>query len=118
MILADTSVWVDHLRKGEAELAGLLGENSILIHPLVIGELACGNLPRRIETLDELRSLPTAPLASHDEVVDFITAERLHDIGIGIVDAHLLASTRLAGAKLWSKDKALCRAASRLRLLA
>ena len=118
MILVDTSVWADHLRKTESGLVALLNEGSVLIHPFIIEELACGNLPHRRETLDLLRALPAAPVAEHAEVLAFIATESLHGTGVGSVDVHLMASARLAGAKVWSKDKALCREAFRLDLLA
>jgi len=118
VILVDTSIWVDHLRSGESALADLLTEGWVLIHPMVIEELACGNLSRRSEILDLLRALPIASPASHDEILEFISAERLFGTGLGAVDAHLMASARLAHAKIWSRDKALCRAAKRLNLLA
>jgi len=118
MILVDTSVWVDHLRSGEAELVALLEEGSVLTHPLVIEELACGNLRRRAEILELLHTLPGVPLPAHEEVLDFIVTERLYGTGLGAVDAHVLASTRLARARIWTKDKALSRAAKRLGLLA
>ena len=117
MILADTSVWADHLQQTEHGLVALLNEGSVLIHPFVIEELACGNLPQRKETLDLLHALPMAPVAEHKEVLDLISSERLHGTGLGSVDAHLIASARLAGAKVWSKDKALCREAKRLNLI-
>lgn len=117
MILVDTSIWAGHLREREPALVALLNEGSVLIHPFVIEELACGNLPHRKETLALLHALPTAPVAEHAEVLDFIASERLHSTGLGSVDAHLLASARLAGAKVWSNDKALCREARRLNLL-
>ena len=117
MILVDTSVWSDHLRDLEPGLVALLNEGSVLIHPSIIEELACGNLPHRKEILDLLHALPVAPVAKHAEVLDFIATERLHGTGVGSVDVHLLASARLAGAKVWSKDKALCREAKRLNLL-
>ena len=116
MILVDTSVWADHLRDTEPGLVALLNEGSVLIHPFVIEELACGNLPRRKETLGLLHALPVAPAVEHAEVLDFIASERLHSTGLGSVDVHLMASARLAGAKVWSKDKALCREAKRLKL--
>lgn len=115
MILVDTSVWSEHLRETEPGLATLLNEGSVLIHPFIIEELACGNLPRRRETLDLLHALPVAAVAEHAEVLDFIATERLHATGVGSVDVHLMASARLAGAKVWSKDKALCREAKRLK---
>ncbi|MBI5208613.1 MAG: type II toxin-antitoxin system VapC family toxin [Elusimicrobia bacterium] len=117
MILVDTSVWVDHLRATEPGLVTLLTEGAVLVHPFVIEELACGNLPHRKETLELLHSLPEAPMVEHSEVLDLTARERLFGTGIGSVDAHLIASARLAGAKLWSTDKALCREAKRLGLL-
>jgi len=118
MILVDTSVWADHLRDTEPRLVALLNEGSVLTHPFVIEELACGNLPRRKETLGMLHALPVAPMVEHAEVLDFIASERLHSTGIGSVDVHLMASARLANAKLWSKDKALCRETKRLNIFA
>ena len=117
MILVDTSVWADHLRDTEPGLVALLNEGSVLTHPFVIEELACGNLPRRKETIDLLHALPVAPAVEHAEVLDFIARERLHSTGLGSVDVPLMASARLANAKVWSKDKALCREAKRLNLL-
>ncbi len=117
MILVDTSVWVEHFQETEPGLVALLNEGAVLVHPFVIEELACGNLPHRKMTLDLLHALPAAPLAEHAEVISFIADERLHGTGLGSVDAHLLASARLAGARVWSKDKALSREASRLSLL-
>ena len=117
MILIDTSVWADHLREAEPGLVTLLNEGSVLIHPFVIEEIACGNLPDREETLELLHSLPEAPTVEHSEVLDLITNERLYGTGLGSVDVHLIASARLAGAKIWSKDKAFSREAKRLGLL-
>jgi len=117
MILVDTSVWSDHFRESEPSLVTLLNEGAVLIHHAIIEELACGNLPRRKETLELLRALPEAPMAEHAEVLEFIGNERLHGTGVGSVDVHMMASARLAGAKIWSKDKALCREAKRLNLL-
>ncbi len=69
MILVDTSVWVDHLRKGDRELASLLNEGVVLCHPFVIGELACGNLKNRDEILSLLEALPLSTVAGHEEVL-------------------------------------------------
>ncbi|MBI4248154.1 MAG: VapC toxin family PIN domain ribonuclease [Elusimicrobia bacterium] len=88
----------------------------MLTHPLVIEELACGNLSRRAELIDLLRALPKAPAASHDEALEFIIAEKLSGSGLGAVDVHLMASARLGHARIWSRDKALHRAATRLNL--
>ena len=117
MILVDTSVWSDHLRASEPGLVALLKDGHVLMHPFIIEELACGNLPDRKTTLELLHALPAAPVAEHEEVLGFISTARLHGTEVGSVDAHLMASARLARAKVWSKDKALCREAGRLNLL-
>jgi predicted nucleic acid-binding protein len=115
MILVDTSVWIDHLRTGDASLAHLLDSGLALTHPLVIGELAMGNLRARDTVLGLLRALPQAVTASDDEVLAYVARHRLFGIGIGYADAHLLASTQLtAGAGLWTRDRRLREAASRL----
>lgn len=108
MILADTSVWVGHLRQGEPELASLLDRGQILIHPFVIGEIALGTLRQRATVLDALGHLPRAVLAADSEVLDLIDVRSLAGRGIGLVDAHLLASLYLTpGSVLWTKDKRL-----------
>ena len=115
MILVDTSVWIDHLRTGDAGLADLLDSGLALTHPLVIGELAMGNLRARDAVLALLQALPQAVVASDDEVLAHVARHRLFGIGIGYADAHLLASTQLtAGANLWTRDRRLREAASRL----
>lgn len=115
MILVDTSVWIDHLRAGEAELARLLETGLVATHPLVVGELAMGNLRARDTVLGLLRALPRAVVATDEEVLAFITRHRIFGIGIGYADAHLLASTQLtAGASLWTRDRRLRAAAGRL----
>jgi predicted nucleic acid-binding protein len=119
VILVDTSVWIDHLRSGETMLAGLLDDGEVLSHPFIIGELALGNLCQRESLLADLLRLPQASAASDAEVVHLIQGERLFEIGIGYVDAHLLAATRLtSGASLWTRDKRLSAAAERLSLAA
>lgn len=108
MILVDTSIWVDHLRRGVPSLARLLESELVLCHPFVIGELACGYLRRRSQVLDALANLPAAPVAAHNEVLIFVDRHALASGDIGWVDAHLLASTALAGgARLWTRDKRL-----------
>lgn len=117
MILVDTSVWVDHLRYEEPDLVSLLSRNRVLMHPMVIGELACGNLRNRDEVLGLLRGLPAILPATHDEVLFFIERRRLMGRGIGYVDAHLLAAASLTGlAMLWTRDKRLMDVAVDLRL--
>lgn len=108
MILVDTSVWVDHLRAGDETLAALLNSNQVLVHPFVLGELACGNLRQRMEVLTLLKNLPHAVVALDEEVLFFIEQHGLMGRGIGYVDAHLLAAVALdGGARLWSRDKRL-----------
>ena len=114
MVLVDTSVWVGHFRSGDQRLASLLEQEEVVSHPLVVGELACGNLPRREETLDLFERLPQAVIAGHDEVMRFIRSEGLIGMGLGYVDVHLLASARLTGIPLWTLDQPLATAADKL----
>ena len=107
MILVDTSVWVDHLRSGVPLLANLLQEGEVLIHPWVIGEIACGNLRNRQQVLDLLLGLPTALVASDSEVLLLIERGNLMGRGIGYVDAHLLAAAKLSRCGLWTQDRRL-----------
>lgn len=119
MILVDTSVWVDHLRVGDAGLAGMLENGQVLAHPFVIGELSLGDLRRRSAILEDLADLPQAQVATDPEALRFIDDRALFGLGIGYVDVHLLAATQLTpGAKLWTRDKRLLAAADRLGLAA
>jgi predicted nucleic acid-binding protein len=116
VILVDTSVWVDHLRAGNAALAGLLGRGSVLMHTFIIGEIACCRLVDRTSTLGLLQDLPAAAIAEPDEVLRFIEHRKLHGRGIGYVDVHLLASAAIAGARLWTRDRRLRAVAGDLAL--
>ena len=117
MILVDTSVWVDHLRDGAPALAAALEKGSVLMHPFVLGELACGYLKNRGEVLGLLGHLPAAPLATDPEALNYIERRALMGRGIGYVDVHLLASAALAGgARLWTRDKRLAAVATDLKL--
>jgi predicted nucleic acid-binding protein len=116
MILADTSIWVDHFRQGNDELQRSLRDGSILMHPFVLGEIACGNLKRRTEALSDLMQLPSSTCAEHGEVLAFVEHEHLFGTGLSWIDAHLLASARLSGCQLWTLDVPLQRAATRLKL--
>jgi predicted nucleic acid-binding protein len=107
MILVDTSVWIEHVRSRNQQLAALLNDGCVLGHPWVIGELALGSLAGRSQIIGLLRNLPEAPLATDAEVLKLIDDRHLFGVGIGYVDAHLLASTLLAGARLWTRDKKL-----------
>lgn len=118
MLLVDTSVWSDHLRRHDAALARLLEAGGVLVHPFVIGEIACGQFPRRAETLALLIHLPGAPLLAQSEVLGFIERHALAGRGVGFVDCHLLASALVAGAKVWSRDRRLADAAAGLGIAA
>jgi predicted nucleic acid-binding protein len=115
LILVDTSVWVDHLRSGDAQLASLLEQATVVMHPFVVGEIACGSLSNRSSILELLQHLPSAAVAEADEILGFIERHALHGKGIGYVDVHLLASVALTeGAALWTRDKRLHDAAQTL----
>lgn len=108
MILVDTSVWVDHLRRANLELVDLLERGQVLVHPFVVGEIACGSLSDREAALELLRQLPAVAVADPDEALGFIELRGFHGKGIGYVDLHLLASAALtAGSTLWTREKRL-----------
>ncbi len=116
MVLVDTSVWVSHLRKGNAKLADLLNEGEVLYHPFILGELACGNLKNRPAILSYLELLPMSIVAEHKEVLSFIENYRLMGKGLGYVDVHLLASAVLTSVSIWTLDKKLAQTADYLHL--
>lgn len=117
MILVDTSVWVDHFRRGDPGLVELLERASVVMHPFVVGEIACGSLRDRESILELLQDLPAAAVADSDEVLQYIERHALHGKGIGYVDVHLLASVALTeGAKVWTRDLKLHRVAVALGL--
>jgi predicted nucleic acid-binding protein len=117
MVLVDTSVWVDFLRRGDATLKQLLEDGEVLVHPFVIGELALGNLSSGSGLLSMLSVLPSAQVATHEEVMGFIERHELSGAGLGYVDAHLLASVRLTGqSQLFTRDRKLSRVARQLAL--
>jgi len=115
--LVDTSVWVDHLRRGNDALAQRLRHGQVWVHPFVIGEVACGHLGRREEVLSLLRALPHAPVVHHAEAMDFLESQAIFGRGLGWVDVHLLASARLARIVIWTFDRRLQAAARELDLL-
>ena len=116
MVLADTSVWIEHFRHGHVNLSKSLDEGLVLIHPFVCGELACGNLKDRSLVLYQLSSLPTAKLAMHIEVLEFMDRNQLSGKGLGWIDVHLLASALISDCQFWTLDKRLALAAAELRL--
>ena len=117
MILVDTSVWVDHFRKGAPRLVSALEASDVLMHPFVLGEIACGSLASRRDVLRLLGDLPLAPPAADAEALAFIERHALMGRGIGYVDVHLLASVVLArDAQIWTRDRRLAVVASDLGL--
>ncbi|MBN1474676.1 MAG: type II toxin-antitoxin system VapC family toxin [Syntrophaceae bacterium] len=116
MVLVDTSVWVSHLRDGNTELATLLNNGTVLCHPLIVGELACGNLKNRAAILSFLKLLPMCIEAEHEEVLSFIENNRIMGKGIGYVDAQLVASSVLTGVPIWTLDKKLAQVADNLHV--
>ena len=117
MILVDTSAWIDHLRTGDDALVRALDDGEVVTHPFVIGELACGNLRNRADVLRLLEDLPRARGATHEEVMAMVERRQLMGMGIGYVDAHLLAAAALTpSTSLWTRDKRLSGAAARLGL--
>ena len=116
MILVDTSVWVDHFRNGNAQLKAWLNDNEVIVHPFVIGELACGSIRNRSEVLSLLSELPEATVANHDEVMTFVENNRLYGTGMGWTDAHLAASALLSKSMLITLDKPLSKIAAALGL--
>jgi predicted nucleic acid-binding protein len=117
-VLVDTSVWVAHFRQRNDVLAHLLDLDFVMVHPLILGELACGTPPNLLQTLVDLGSLQQVQQASVREVIDFIERERLFGLGCGLIDLQLLASTLLTqGVALWSMDKRLCTLAERFGVM-
>jgi predicted nucleic acid-binding protein len=116
MVLVDTSVWVSHFRDGNDELANLLNDGRVLCHPLILGELACGNLKDRAVILSFLEMLPMGIEAEHEEVLAFIENNRLMGKGLGYIDVHLITSAILTGVPVWTLDKKLAQVADSLRI--
>ena len=116
MVLVDTSVWIEHLRKRNRTLIALLEQEEVLLHPFVLGELACGNLGNRREIIALLHALPVITKADDDEILFFVDRHGLMGRGVGLIDMHILASCKLEGAKLWTRDKRLRVMASDMEL--
>lgn len=116
MILVDTSIWVNHLRRHDAVLAAHLEAGEVLCHPYVIGEIGLGLLKQRRDVLELLAALPSALVVGHDEAMAFVEQRRLAGLGVGWVDVHLAASAVVSRAKLWTADRRLADVARVLRL--
>lgn len=115
-MLVDTSVWVDHFRRGNDLLADRLRGGVVWSHPFVIGELACGTLQRRREVLALMAALPQTSLLAHQDVLEFVESHQLMAQGLGWIDVHLLASASVSRVPVWTLDRRLHSAARRLRL--
>ncbi|MFZ1086232.1 MAG: type II toxin-antitoxin system VapC family toxin [Terracidiphilus sp.] len=117
MILADTTIWIDHLNHGDLEFERRLNNQEIVMHPFIAGELALGPLPDRKKTILYLDSLPRVRVAQQSEVRYMIEAYALHNRGIGLIDAHLIAAVLLnPGTVLWTRDGKLRKIAIRLKM--
>jgi predicted nucleic acid-binding protein len=117
VILVDTSIWIDHLRRASPALEWMLERQDALLHPFVIGEMACGRIKNRDAVLEFFAELPRATVATHEEVMALIESRQLMGRGINYVDAHLLASAALTTeTRLWTRDKRLHDIATLLNL--
>lgn len=117
-VLVDTSVWVSHFKSANPGLVALMASDAVLMHPMVLGEIACGTPPDRARTLSDLEELAQVHLATIPEVMAFVDRERLYGKGCGLVDLVLLASTLMTpGAMLWTMDKRLADLAEPLGVL-
>ena len=114
MVLVDTSVWIQHFRRTEATLVDLLARSEVACHAMILGELACGHLPVRQQTLQDLAALPVARTCEDAEVMHLIDHRRLYATGIGWVDAHLLAAALTQDLRVWTLDLGLAKQATRL----
>ncbi|CAM2159408.1 Ribonuclease VapC32 (plasmid) [Pararobbsia alpina] len=117
MILADTSIWIDHIRAPQPVLAHLLNDGKIIMHPIIVGELSLGSLPNRTEFLATLHDMPMATAATDEEIRYFIENAKLYSRGVGYMDVSLLTAVRLTpNARIWTRDKRLRQIASELSL--
>jgi predicted nucleic acid-binding protein len=116
MILVDTSVWVEHFRKGNARLSEFLNDGEVACHPFVVGELACGHLSNREEILSLLAALPVVQVAEHEEALHLVSKYKLQGSGLAWIDIHLLSSALLSRCSLFTLDKKLKSAAKALKI--
>jgi len=107
MVLVDTSVWIDFLRNGNKKLKTLLSEGQVFIHPLIVGELSCGNIKNRVQFLNLLNDLTILTETTHSEVLNFIENNRIYGKGVGYFDLHILCSSIISNVPLWTLDKRL-----------
>ncbi|HEY0308167.1 MAG TPA: type II toxin-antitoxin system VapC family toxin [Acidobacteriaceae bacterium] len=118
MILADTSIWVDHLRNRNPEMEQFLSRGQIVMHPFIVAEISLGSLHNRRKTLDDMSALLETRVAALNEVRHMIEAHTLYSKGIGLTDAHLIASCLITpGTQLWTRDGAMKKVAAALGIL-
>jgi len=117
VILVDTSIWIDHLRKAEPRLQHLLMTNQVLIHPLLAMELALGSIANRHKVMANLFLLPQAQVAETQELFRLIENRSLYRKGLGVTDLHLIASALLGGVSIWTRDRKLAGIAASFGLL-
>lgn len=119
MLLVDSGIWIDHLRQTLPSLGRALVAGEVLGHPFVTGEIAMGSLKERATVIDALERLPQAETASDEEVLALVERSRLFSLGLGWIDAHLLASALLTPeTHLWTNDRRLRNAAEQLEVAA
>ncbi len=116
MVLVDTSIWIDHFRRKDQTLSDLLMSYQVLMHPFVCGELALGNLKPRGEILQLLADLPQATVAAEHELLSVVESRKLMGLGIGLIDAHLIASALLEACPIYTRDKRLLAATIKLKI--
>jgi predicted nucleic acid-binding protein len=115
-VLVDTSVWIDHLRRGDTQLSSLLQEARVLMHPAVLGELACGSIPNRQRLLTLWLALPRIATVSFEEAFALVENRMLWGCGLGWTDIHLLASALVSRTALWTRDQVLLHVAQELSI--
>jgi predicted nucleic acid-binding protein len=117
LVIADSSIWMDHINKGNFELVGLMKQRRVRLHPMIIAEIALGSIKQRAAMLEELNAFPQVDTSSHSEVMAMVEWMKLFGTGVGYVDAHLLAATKqLHSGVLWTRDKRLHAQAERLHI--
>ncbi|MBN8553975.1 MAG: PIN domain-containing protein [Deltaproteobacteria bacterium] len=115
-VIVDTNIWINHFKNKNSVLEELLTEDRVVLHPFILGELACGNLDRRAEILELFSWLPKSEILSEEEVLSFLASEKIYGKGLGWIDVHLLGAARISRAQLWTLDKALLKEAKRFSI--
>ncbi|MDP3177676.1 MAG: PIN domain-containing protein [Spirochaetaceae bacterium] len=114
MILADTNIWIDHLRAGDSRLVHLLEEDELFMHPAIRGELSLGSIRDRTGFITMLAYLPSLKPSPDEEVMALIEETQLFGRGIGWVDAQLLTACLSRPCRFWTRDRRLAAVATEL----